>query len=83
MSERYACWDAEGDEDPGESPSPRQVVEDYSVEGAAEEYAERCYNNSGEWVDSIAISVRDASGKVHVVDVTMEAVPSFTGSVRA
>lgn len=81
MRERYVCWDEEGDEDPGESPSPRQVVEDFNVEWAAEEYAERIHGES-DWADRVTIGVRDASGKVHIVDVDVEAVPSFSGRVR-
>ena len=81
MAEAFVCWDDESEDDPGVSPPARNCVEAFSVEWAAEEFAERTFGDSDP-VESMTIHVRDTDAKVHVVDIVVEYEPTFSGTVR-
>lgn len=83
MREHYVCWWKGQDDAPDATPDASHVVEDWGVEGAAEEYAEKCYDNAGEHMDEMTIMVRDALGVVHEVTVTVEFSPTFSGTAKA
>lgn len=80
MSEHYVCWDPDMEDDPGLNPPASNIIETaYDAEAAAAEYAEREWDN-GDPYDSATFSVRDQSGIVHVVEVTVDYSPNFYGS---
>lgn len=83
MKTRYVCWWKGQEDEPSATPDASHVVEDWSPEGAAEEYAEKRYNDCGEHMDDMTILVRDAAGVVHDVTVTVDFTPTFSGAVKA
>lgn len=77
MKRQFVCWEKGNEDDPGESPPTRSVVDDYWASSAAEEFAERAYNDSGEHVDHMTIMVRDPVGSVSEFKVSVEFTPTF------
>jgi hypothetical protein len=73
----FVCWGPDYEDDPGEAAPdgnrPRDVL---SVEGAAEAYAERLYDD-GDPFEEVVVMVRDIDGIVHRVKVTVSWSPTF------
>jgi hypothetical protein len=81
MSEQFVCWEPANEEEPGDNPASRNVVEAFGVEWAAEEYAEKEWWNTDPYEET-TIHVRDTQGKVYVVKIMVEYEPTFSGSVQ-
>lgn len=81
MANGFVCWNAEGEDDPGENPKRRNVVLDcLSIEGAAEQYADRIWADNDS-PDEMTLMVRDPDGRVHKVSVQAEPTITFSASV--
>jgi hypothetical protein len=78
----FVCWRKDNEDDPGAEPPRRnRVLDVLSVEGAAEQYAERVHADCDYFEEAI-IMVRDPEGQVHTVTVTVEYSPTFYAEVQ-
>jgi hypothetical protein len=70
---KFLCWETNN-----ETEDDADEVVEFNSEWAASEYAEAYYQNVGEHMDTIHVSVKHPDGTIYRYHVLVEFEPTFT-----